>query len=151
MYIQLYIIEGILSRCQLGQWTAREAAVGRGQKLRFFNLPYQPNERSEDRRGAARLSLIGGARATSGKFNWLISQPNRGNGRRSSELQRAVRPIAKGELRGQAIRFNKADTPCHTPNLKRTKSPRVNSTLLLVYCELYVCSTNTTHAVVLDK
>ena len=49
-----------------------------GAEIAFFcNLPCQPTERSEARRGSARLSLIGGARARSIKLNWLISQPDK--------------------------------------------------------------------------
>jgi hypothetical protein len=63
-----------------------------GAEIAFFcNLPCQPTERSEARRGSARLSLIGGARATPIKLNRLISQPDRADGRRPSELQLAVR------------------------------------------------------------
>ena len=70
-----------------------------GAEIAFFcNLPCQPTERSEARRGSAQLSLIGGARATPVKLNWLISQPDRTDGRRSSELQLAVRPIGADNL-----------------------------------------------------
>ena len=73
-----------------------------GAEIAFFcNLPCQPTERSEARRGSARLSLIGGARAAPIKLNRLISQPDRADGLRPSELQLAARPI--GELTSATV------------------------------------------------
>ena len=79
-------------------------SAGGGNCIGFFNAIYRASRPSEAKprlkgAGSARLSLIGGARAAPIKLNWLISQPDRADGRRSSELQRAVRPIVAGHLR----------------------------------------------------
>ena len=69
----------------------------------FFHAIYRASRPSAakpraKRAGSARLRLIGGARAAPINLNWLISQPDRADGRRPSELQRAVRPIAADNL-----------------------------------------------------
>ncbi len=74
-------------------------SAGGGNCIFVFNAIYRASRPSEAKprlkgAGSARLSLIGGARAAPIKLNWLISQLDRADGRRPSELQRAVRPIS---------------------------------------------------------
>ncbi len=77
------------------------------------------------------MSLIGGARATPIKLNWLISQPDRADGRRPSELQLAVRPI--GELTSVAVLLREPPGFNEKPRFSR----RLVKRLVRFYVKIY--------------